>query len=63
MHLGQTVIVKNTDKSNGSTEQPAIVNRVWGDDCVNVMVLPDCGEPYCLTSITRDGSIHFVEIE
>lgn len=38
-------------RGNGADVAPAIVNRVWGDDCVNVTVLPDCAEPRSATSI------------
>lgn len=55
--LGRIVIAKNLP-SNGADEQPAIINGVWSEgtgplesDCVNVMVLPDCGVPECRTSV------------
>lgn len=53
MKLGQTVIVHNLPPSNGSTSHPAIVNAVWGPDMVNTTVFPDCGTPYCQTSVHR----------
>ena len=28
-----------------------IINRVWSDECVNLTVLPDCGEPVSKTSV------------
>lgn len=55
--IGRIVIVRNFH-SNGSGDQPAVINRTWGDGdtaegpiCVNVCVLPDCGTPTCLTSV------------
>lgn len=49
--LGRIVIYRGLE-SNGSNEHPAIVNRVWSEDCVNLTVLPDCGEPTVKTSAT-----------
>lgn len=57
--LGRIVIVRTPSASNGAYEHPAIITRAWGNDdtrnapqLVNVMVLPDCGTPYPLTSVT-----------
>ena len=55
MKLGQIVIVKNVASSNDSTTQPAIVTCAWDENMVNVMILPDCGVPYCHTSMRREG--------
>lgn len=51
--LGEIVIVGTTEKHNGSNQQPAIVNRVWNEGCVNVMVMPDAGTPFAMTSVSR----------
>lgn len=51
--VGEIVLVGTSEQYNGSNEHPAIVNRVWNDNCVNVTVLPDCGQPLSMTSVTR----------
>lgn len=58
LKLGDAVVVKLSTPFNGSYEQPAIVNHVWGTgdttvapQCVNAMVLPDCGMPFSMTSV------------
>ena len=55
MHIGDTVLVHDPlNVSNGTTEHPAIVTRVWGSGetpTINVKVFPDCGEVYDITSI------------
>lgn len=38
---------------NGARKHPAIITRVWGPDCVNVKVLPDCGSVVDRTSVPR----------
>jgi len=55
--LGATVILVGIS-SNGSSEHPALINRVWdkrdtvdGPVAVNVTVFPDCQEPTCRTSV------------
>lgn len=55
--VGRIVLVSGKE-SNGVTEHPAIINRVWSDDKVNVMVFPDNGMPYPKTSVRQstDGS-------
>lgn len=54
---GRIVLVTDAD-SNGVTEHPAIVNRVWSPECINVTVFPDCGTAYNMTSVlaSEDGS-------
>lgn len=51
--IGRIVIHRTQDpnkKFNGSKDHPAIVTCVFAPNCINVMVLPDCGTPYCATS-------------
>jgi len=51
--LGRIVLVNDPGhESNGTTEHPAIINRVWSDVCVNLTVFPDYGAPYTKTSVT-----------
>lgn len=54
MRVGDIVLF-NSYHSNGVDAHPAIVTRVWGPDCVNLQVLPDCGAPFVKTSVTRAG--------
>lgn len=58
LKLGDSVVVKTAQAFNTTNEHPAIVNCVWdhgdldtGPRCMNVMVLPDCGTPFCMTSV------------
>ena len=47
--------------SNGTRLHPAVVNRVWGDGevpCLNLTVLPDCGEPFCATSVCHRSQVN-----
>jgi hypothetical protein len=50
--IGDVVLVREV-KSGYITNEPAIVTRVWGEDCINVQVLPDCATPYTKTSVQR----------
>lgn len=36
---------------SGCKWAPAIVTRVWGSSCVNVKVIPDCGELFNAVSV------------
>lgn len=56
MHVGSVVVFLAGDDHvhNGTREHPAIVTRTWGEGahpCVNLKVLPDCGEPFDATSV------------
>lgn len=33
--------------------QAAIITRVWGPDCVNLTVLPDCAPPFSASSVNH----------
>lgn len=44
--LGNILIHRN----DRGEDDPAIVTRVWSQSCVNVMVFPNCDEPYNSTS-------------
>lgn len=51
-YIGQIVTcVIVAGKSNGHTQQPAIVTNVWSDSCVNIKVIPDCGDLFDATSV------------
>ena len=54
MRVGDTVNFHGYH-SNGSNVHPAIVTRVWTQDCVNLQVLPDGREPFVATSVRRIG--------
>jgi len=47
--LGRIVIHRGIS-SNGAKDHPAIVNRVFTPECVNLTVFPDCGSPVSITS-------------
>jgi len=49
--IGRVVLVRLIKPSNGSYIHPAIINRVWSNECVNLCVLPDCGAPFNATSV------------
>jgi hypothetical protein len=51
--IGRIVLFRS-ETSNGSTEHPAIINRVWSDVCVNLTVFPDCGAPVSKTSVVQN---------
>jgi hypothetical protein len=48
--VGRIVLFGDLD-SNGQKEHPAIINRVWSGETVNLTVFPDCGAPVCKTSV------------
>lgn len=51
--IGRIVIVTGTAAvSNGATEAPAMITRVWSDTMINVVVFPDSASPRALTSVS-----------
>lgn len=54
--IGRIVLFR-TEHSNGTGEHPAIINRVWSDNCVNLTVFPDCGAPVSKTSVLQNESV------
>jgi hypothetical protein len=53
--IGDMVIFKGM-LWNGVDEHPAVITRVWTENCVNLMVFPDTGFPTAVTSVNRVGS-------
>lgn len=51
--IGRIVLFR-AEPSNGTVEHPAIINRVWTDTYVNLLVFPDCGQPVVKTSVLFD---------
>lgn len=56
LKLGDTVLVRSTQASNGTNVHPAIVTRLWSDPvspgaAINLTVLPDCAAPFCSSSV------------
>ena len=48
--LGRIVLFRS-HVSNGNSEHPALITRVWSDTCVNLTVFPDNSEPKLFTSV------------
>lgn len=58
--IGRIVIARTLKSYNGTHEHPAIVTRVHGANdpaeakganvMVNVTVIPDCSDPFCMSS-------------
>ena len=51
------IVLFRSEHSNGIDEHPAVINRVWSPDCVNLTVFPDCGAPVCKTSVVQNESL------
>lgn len=60
--VGAVVVVRTPQQQhNGTNIHPGIITRIWNDvdpaavsgtfACVNVKVLPDCGQPFDQTSM------------
>lgn len=53
--VGDIVFFRSQEKAkqfNGTKDHVAVITRNWGK-CVNLKVLPDCGDPYDATSQAR----------
>lgn len=65
-HFGRVVwVMSATNCWNGADIAPALINRVWASDMVNVTAFPDCTVPVSFTSIrllaTMDEAIAAVK--
>jgi len=54
--IGRIVLFRS-EQSNGISEHPAVINRVWSDECVNLTVFPDCGAPISKTSVVQNENM------
>ena len=53
--IGRIVLFKSKDVKelgNHAEEVPAIITRVWSENCVNLTVFRDFAEPLLQTSVT-----------
>ncbi len=50
-------IVHVTTDSAGTVE-PAIITRVWTENCINVTLFPDCADPHPMTSLVQGNGTH-----
>lgn len=51
--IGRIVVfhaINQSDEFNGVKDHPAIITRVWSDDCVNLLVFFDAHAPQARTS-------------
>ena len=55
--VGRIVLFRK-EPSNGATEHPAIITRVWSDICVNVTVFLDYGAPFNATSVNHEEDVN-----
>ena len=54
--LGRIVLFRS-HVSDGQSEHPAIITRVWTDTCVNLTVFPDYGEPKLFSSVVQNEDV------
>jgi hypothetical protein len=54
--LGRIVLFR-AEHSNGATEHPAIITRVWSDTCVNLTVFPDYAAPVAKSSVAFSDDV------
>ena len=47
--------------TNGTRSHPAIITRVWTDDCVNLIVFFDASGPVVKTSMTQLPDVVFAD--
>jgi hypothetical protein len=63
--VGEIVTHRTRDANkryNGDNDHPALVTRVCSENCVNLKVLPDCGDVYDVSSQSRiDPENHLVQ--
>lgn len=48
---GQIVLITTRERIAGENEHAAVVTRVVNEDVVNVMLLPDGGQPYPVPAV------------
>jgi len=54
--LGRIVLFR-AHHANGKSEHPAIITRVWSNECVNLTVFPDTQLPISYTSVLQNESL------
>ncbi len=54
--LGRIVLYRSYN-SNGATEHPALITRVWSDTCVNLIIFLDHNIPIIRESINQNESL------
>ena len=59
--IGRIVLIHGVDPviNNGDTTAPAIIVRVWSDECINVKALLDGPEDKWYTSATPTSQVNW----